>query len=242
MGRQVGEKPEFRNDRSVWQCEVGRFSPWHLKGGRRAGRSRQRTTSKRDGRRSRHRCAARALRDHRARRHRRDGRRLRRLRSELDRKVALKLLKPGQGVTDTARARLLREAKAMARLQHPNVVAVHDVGIFEDQVFLAMEFVDGGTLKSWLAEKPRTWREVLDVFVAAGPGPGGRARGRARPPRLQAGQRAARQGGPAARRRLRPRAPGGRRRRRAGGRDRRRHSRTERRRCAIRAASTRSRR
>ena len=48
---------------------------------------------------------------------------------ELDRKVALKLLKPGQGVKDTARARLLREAKAMARLPHPNVVAVHDVGV-----------------------------------------------------------------------------------------------------------------
>ena len=72
---------------------------------------------------------------------------------ELDRKVALKLLKPGQGVKDTARARLLREAKAMARLAHPNVVAVHDVGVFEDQVFLAMEFVGGGTLKSWLGRE-----------------------------------------------------------------------------------------
>ena len=89
---------------------------------------------------------------------------------ELDRKVALKLIKPGQGVKDTARARLLREAKAIARLQHPNVVAVHDVGVFEDQVFLAMEFVAGGTIKSWLAEKPRSWREILDVFIAAGRG------------------------------------------------------------------------
>jgi len=90
---------------------------------------------------------------------------------ELDRKVALKLIKPGQGVKDTARARLLREAKAIARLQHPNVVAVHDVGVFEDQVFLAMEFVAGGTIKSWLSEKkPRTWREIIDVFVAAGRG------------------------------------------------------------------------
>ena len=90
---------------------------------------------------------------------------------ELDRKVALKLIKPGQGgAKDTARARLLREAKAIARLQHPNVVAVHDVGVFEDQVFLAMEFVAGGTIKSWLAEKPRSWREILDVFIAAGRG------------------------------------------------------------------------
>jgi formylglycine-generating enzyme required for sulfatase activity len=89
---------------------------------------------------------------------------------ELDRKVALKLIKPGQGVKDTARARLLREAKAIARLQHPNVVAVHDVGVIDDQVFLAMEFVAGGTIKSWVAEKPRTWREILDVFIAAGRG------------------------------------------------------------------------
>jgi formylglycine-generating enzyme required for sulfatase activity len=90
---------------------------------------------------------------------------------ELDRKVALKLIKPGQGgVKDTARARLLREAKAIARLQHPNVVAVHDVGMFEEQVFLAMEFVAGGTIKSWLAAQPRTWREIVDVFVAAGRG------------------------------------------------------------------------
>jgi formylglycine-generating enzyme required for sulfatase activity len=89
---------------------------------------------------------------------------------QLDRKIALKLIKPGQGVKDTARARLLREAKAIARLQHPNVVAVHDVGVIDDQVFLAMEFVAGGTIKSWLAEKTRSWREILDVFIAAGRG------------------------------------------------------------------------
>jgi hypothetical protein len=90
---------------------------------------------------------------------------------ELDRKVALKLIKPGHGGgKETARARLLREAKAIARLQHPNVVAVHDVGMFEEQVFLAMEFVAGGTIKSWLAAKPRSWREILDVFTAAGRG------------------------------------------------------------------------
>ena len=90
---------------------------------------------------------------------------------ELDRKIALKLLKPGQGREGHgASARLLREAKAIARLPHPNVVAVHDVGVLEDQVFLAMEFVAGGTIKSWLDEKPRSWREILDVFIAAGRG------------------------------------------------------------------------
>jgi formylglycine-generating enzyme required for sulfatase activity len=89
---------------------------------------------------------------------------------ELDRKIALKLLKPGQGLKDTAKARLLREAKAIARLAHPNVVAVHDVGVLDDQVFLAMEFIAGGTIKSWLDDKPRTWRQVLEVFIAAGRG------------------------------------------------------------------------
>ncbi len=89
---------------------------------------------------------------------------------ELDRKVALKLLKPGHGAKETARARLVREAKAMARLSHPNVVAVHDVGVFEDQVFLAMEFLSGGTVKTWLAARTRSWREILAVFVAAGRG------------------------------------------------------------------------
>ncbi|HEY7375739.1 MAG TPA: serine/threonine-protein kinase, partial [Polyangia bacterium] len=90
---------------------------------------------------------------------------------ELDRKIAVKLLKGGDaGPEDAARARLLREAKAMARLAHPNVIAVYDVGIFDGQIFLAMEFLSAGTLRSWLADRPRGWREVLDVFVAAGRG------------------------------------------------------------------------
>ena len=92
---------------------------------------------------------------------------------ELDRKVALKLLDgDGAGQDPIARARLLREAKAMARLTHPNVVVVHDVGVFEGRVFLAMEFLGGGTLKSWLAARPRTTREVTQIFAAAGRGLG----------------------------------------------------------------------
>jgi tetratricopeptide (TPR) repeat protein len=89
----------------------------------------------------------------------------------LDRKIALKLLKGSDpGNDQTARPRLLREAKAMARVAHPNVIAVHDVGVVDEQIFLAMEFLSGGTLKSWLATGPRGWREVRDVFVAAGRG------------------------------------------------------------------------
>ncbi len=90
---------------------------------------------------------------------------------ELDRKIALKLLGGSQSAEDeVARARLLREAKAMARLAHPNVVVVHDVGVYGGQIFLAMEFLGGGTLRSWLTSARRSPRDVLKVFVAAGRG------------------------------------------------------------------------
>jgi serine/threonine protein kinase/tetratricopeptide (TPR) repeat protein len=92
---------------------------------------------------------------------------------ELDRKVAVKLLHVSGGVGPELveqKARLLREAQAIARLSHPNVVVVHDVGSFEDQVFVAMEFVDGHTVAYWLQAGQRHWREILDVFVAAGRG------------------------------------------------------------------------
>lgn len=104
---------------------------------------------------------------------------------ELDRRVAIKVLHGGarSGLDDTeARSRLLREAQAMARFSHPNVVSVHDVGTLDpstldaksdegrDGVFVVMELLEGPTLRAWLAETRRSWREVLDVFVAAGRG------------------------------------------------------------------------
>jgi tetratricopeptide (TPR) repeat protein/predicted Ser/Thr protein kinase len=92
---------------------------------------------------------------------------------ELDRKVALKLLRPRGSSASAARARLQREAQALAKLDHPHVVGVHDVGVHDEQLFVAMEFVDGQTLGDWLAEKesqPRPWREVVRVFVEAGRG------------------------------------------------------------------------
>ena len=92
---------------------------------------------------------------------------------ELDRKIALKLLRASTtaGVDPSeGRSRLLREAQAIARLSDPNVVVMFDVGTFEDRVFLAMEFVDGNTLGYWLQAKPRTWREVVATFTAAGRG------------------------------------------------------------------------
>ena len=89
---------------------------------------------------------------------------------ELDRKVAVKLLRSGQHADGTSAARLLREAKAMARLTHPNVITVHDVGTLGAQVFVAMEFVAGPTLRAWQAPAPRGWRELLAVYVQAGRG------------------------------------------------------------------------
>ncbi|MFY0567693.1 tetratricopeptide repeat protein [Archangium lansingense] len=89
---------------------------------------------------------------------------------DLDREVALKLLKPGAVADAEARGRLVREAQALARLSHPNVVIVHDVGLDDDTVFLAMELVRGRTLRHWLAEAPRPWREVLSRFLHAGQG------------------------------------------------------------------------
>ena len=90
---------------------------------------------------------------------------------ELDRKIALKVLRAHGGADDVrAQARLLREAKAMARLSHPNVVAVHDVGAFGARVFVAMEFIDGGTLKDWLGGATRTRAEILAVFGDAARG------------------------------------------------------------------------
>ncbi len=87
---------------------------------------------------------------------------------ELDRKIALKLVRPNR--PGAGEGQLLREAQAIARLSHPNVVAVYDVGTHRDQVFLAMELVEGKNLGPWLGAAPRSVREILDVFVAAGRG------------------------------------------------------------------------
>ena len=92
---------------------------------------------------------------------------------ELDRKVAVKLL-GAQGSGDLsatdAKTRLLREAQAIAKLSHPNVIVVHDVGSFGDRVFIAMEYVEGNTVGYWLLAAKRSWKDVLRVFLAAGRG------------------------------------------------------------------------
>jgi serine/threonine protein kinase len=87
---------------------------------------------------------------------------------ELDRRVALKVLVHADDRSGLARLR--REAMAMARLSHPNVARVFDVGSIDSRLFIAMEFIRGQTLRAWLAEQPRTWRDVREVFLAAGHG------------------------------------------------------------------------
>lgn len=87
---------------------------------------------------------------------------------QLDRRVAVKVLRMDVG--DAAdRQRLLREAKAMARLAHPNVVVVYDAGEEGGQTYVAMEFVRGSSLRRWLAE-PHGWQEIVAVFLQAGSG------------------------------------------------------------------------
>jgi tetratricopeptide (TPR) repeat protein len=93
----------------------------------------------------------------------------------LDRKVALKFLHATGGddsepaVASGGKDPLLREAQALAKLSHPNVVAVHEVDTHRGRVFMALELVQGKTLKKWLAER-RPWRDVLRALVEAGRG------------------------------------------------------------------------
>lgn len=87
---------------------------------------------------------------------------------DLGRTVALKVLRRPDN--PDADARLAREARALAKLTHANVVTVYDVGTHEGARFLAMELVEGETLTAWLRRAPRPWRDVVRAFVDAGRG------------------------------------------------------------------------
>lgn len=92
---------------------------------------------------------------------------------ELKRKLAVKILKSevfqSLGGQDAQR-RLLREARAMAKISHANVVTVHDIGMVDEQVYVAMEFVEGGNMRDWLDQESRSWQEILAKFTDAGKG------------------------------------------------------------------------
>jgi serine/threonine protein kinase len=88
---------------------------------------------------------------------------------DLDRRVALKVLRPELSIESGSRARLLREARAMAQLSHPNVVPIYDVGVLGDQVFIAMELVDGVTLRHKFG-RTTPWRTVVNTYLQAARG------------------------------------------------------------------------
>jgi tetratricopeptide (TPR) repeat protein/predicted Ser/Thr protein kinase len=91
--------------------------------------------------------------------------------SELKRDVALKVLRVAPDARDDgARARLVREGQSLAQLDHPNVVTIFEVGTHGDEVFIAMELVDGVSFSTWLTQERRPWRQVAVMLEQAARG------------------------------------------------------------------------
>ncbi len=89
----------------------------------------------------------------------------------LDRKVAIKLIHENRTLSDEAQARLLREAQAMARVSHANVIPLFEAGTYAGGVFVAMEYVRGSNLRGWIGRnKDKPWRSKLAVLLGAGRG------------------------------------------------------------------------
>ena len=89
---------------------------------------------------------------------------------ELDRKVALKVLGGRADDGTTGRARIRREAQALAKISHPNIVQIYEVGEEDGQIYLVMELIDGDNLRDWLTLDKRGWREVVARWIDAGRG------------------------------------------------------------------------
>ena len=83
----------------------------------------------------------------------------------LDRRLAVKLVGDHRR---SEQARLLREAQAMARIEHDNVVRVFEAGEFDGKVFIAMEVMEGGDLRQWIRRGEHSWRQIVELFVQAG--------------------------------------------------------------------------
>ncbi|MBZ5715767.1 serine/threonine-protein kinase [Nannocystis pusilla] len=90
--------------------------------------------------------------------------------ARLERKVAVKLVRRQLLDNPAVRERMTREAQAMARLSSPNVVQVYQVGEHDGGIYLAMEYVEGETLATWLRTAPRPWQLVLRTICDAGRG------------------------------------------------------------------------
>ncbi len=92
---------------------------------------------------------------------------------ELARQVAVKVLRADVFASESgqeAQKRLLREARAMAQISHPNVVGVHDIGTIGGQVFVSMEYVKGSNLRQWLAAQDRSASDIIELFIGAANG------------------------------------------------------------------------
>lgn len=98
---------------------------------------------------------------------------------ELDRRIAVKLIR-GEA-DDAARQRFIREARAMAQLHHPAIVAIHDVGTTGEHAYIAMELVRGVTLRDWLKDSTRSWRAAASRRRSARTQPRSPVRSRASP-------------------------------------------------------------
>lgn len=91
----------------------------------------------------------------------------------LERDVAIKLVRHDlfeSGSVGRRQRRMIDEARALAQLDHPNVVSIYEVGEVDDGVFIAMQYVEGPTLRQWMDEGPHPWPEVVRVFVGAARG------------------------------------------------------------------------
>jgi tetratricopeptide (TPR) repeat protein/predicted Ser/Thr protein kinase len=89
---------------------------------------------------------------------------------DLDRKVALKVIRSDHGEPTELEVRLMREAQALAKLANPHIVNIHDIIEYNGQACILMEFVDGETVRGWLVKGKRSWRDILDVFIQAAKG------------------------------------------------------------------------
>ncbi|MCB9642473.1 MAG: protein kinase [Myxococcales bacterium] len=90
---------------------------------------------------------------------------------ELERKVAIKLLRPD--VTDPEmrefhKARMIREARLLASLSHPRILTIYEVDTWNDQIFLAMQHIDGMNMRQWMEDRNPSWEEVLGMYIEVG--------------------------------------------------------------------------
>src|SRR6058998_646385 len=84
---------------------------------------------------------------------------------QLGRRVAIKLLRPETTSDEDARKRLVREARAAATLDHPNICSIYEVGEADGRSFIAMQYVEGETVASRIQRKLMELKESLDIAV-----------------------------------------------------------------------------